>query len=463
MGTTANRLKLEDLKNEQRRRRLIRFVKDSTPGYLVGWFHEELCEALEKFLQDVREKKSPRLMVTMPPRHGKSFICTERFPAWVLGKHPETEFIVTSYGSDQAEEFSKAARALCEDEYFKKVFPKFRFGASKRLKNWNSTEKGRYRATGVGGAITGSGADILVIDDPFKDWEDASSVRSRERVWNWYQTTAKTRLSPGGGTLIINTRWHDEDLSGKLMKSKFGSKWKIINYPAIAEKAEKHRKQGEALHPARYPIEFLKEVKEEQGPRLWACLYQQNPRVDGGMHIKRDWFNVIAPGDVPEGLQWRRAWDLAVKAKQHNDNSASVKGAIDKDGNFYISTGLNFKKEWPQTKRTIVQMAKVEKIGIGIENVSAFEIAVQEVRKNLKGVCMVQGVGVTTDKLTRALPWIDLAEQGKVFLVDGAWVPGFLDECEGFDPVKDSTPDNQIDAVSLVFKMLSRKKVPKVT
>lgn len=454
---------LEAIRNEQRKRKLIRFVQDSTPGYLVGWFHEELCEALEQFLKDVRAKKSPRLMVTMPPRHGKSFICTERFPAWVLGKYPETEFIVTSYGSDQAEEFSKEARALCEEEYYQGIFPNFKFGASKKLKNWNTAKKGRYRATGIGGAITGSGADILVIDDPFKDWEDASSIKNRERVWNWYQTTAKTRLSPGGGTLIINTRWHDEDLSGKLIKSKFGAKWKIINYPAIAEKDEKHRKRGDALHPARYPIDFLREVEEEQGPRLWTCLYQQNPRVDGGMHIKRDWFNIISPGDVPEGLQWRRGWDLAVKAKQHNDCSASFKVAMDKEENLYISTGLNFKKEWPATKRTILQMAKFEKIGIGIENNAAFEIAVQEVRPKLKGVCSVVGISVHTDKLTRALPWIDLAERGKVFLVDGNWVPSFLDECEGFDPIKDSTPDNQVDGVSIGYKMVARKKIPKVT
>lgn len=446
---------LESIKAERAKRDLKSFLPNTFPNYKMGWVHEEICAALNQFLQDIIDEKEPRLMITMPPRHGKSFIATERFPAWALGKYPHLEFIIASYGSDKAIEFSQRAREVFRSEYFKTVFPESKFGVSEKLNNWDVVGGGGYKAVGVGGALTGSGAHALIIDDPVKNWEEAVSKTYREKILNWYQSTAYTRLAPGAGVLMIQTRWHESDLAGEALKME-DEGWKVLNFPAVAENDEKYRKKGEALHSERYPIERLRKIEKGVGPRVWISLYQQKPRIDGGMHIKREWFNIIPK--APEGLQWRRFWDLAVKAKQQSDHSASFKGAMDREGNFYISTGLHFKREWPNTKKIILQMGKMEKIGVGIEAVSAFEIAVQEIRPALRGICQVKGYTVATDKLSRALPWIDLAENGKVFLVDGMWIPNFLDECEAFDPIKDASPDDQVDAVSGLFKMVNRTK-----
>jgi predicted phage terminase large subunit-like protein len=185
-------------------------------------------------------------------------------------------------------------------------------------------------------------------------------------------------------------------------------------------------------------------------------LYQQRPRIIGGHHLQREWFHIIDKTELPEGLRWRRFWDLAVKAKQSSDFTAGVRCAMDKDGVFYIYNIMKFKRNWFGAKRIIVNTAKAEKIPIGIETVSAFEIAMQEIKQPLYGIVPVRGYNVVKDKLTRAIPWIDLAENGKVILVDGPWIEDFFDEAEHFDPETDAYHDDQIDGVSGGFQMVKR-------
>lgn len=449
---------IEDIRNERRRRSLLAYVEGSTDGYKTGWVHKEICTKLEKFLQDCIDGKSPRLMLFLPPRHGKSQIASKRFPAWSLGNHPELEFIVASYSADLSTSFSTETRELCEGEYHRNVFTEFELGYDQRKNEWSTSKNGMYKSAGVGGSVNGRGADVFIIDDPVKNWEEAYSLTHRERVWNWFTSVAYTRLSPGAGVLLIMTRWHEDDLAGRLLSGKTKDKWEVINYPAIATADEPHRSRGEALHKERYPIEALKDIKDTSSERVWASLYQQKPRIEGGSIIKREWFSIISKEDVPEGMQWRRFWDLAVSSKQTADYSASPKCAMDKEGNLYIDTMLRFKKTWASTKKLIVQMGKLEKIPVGIETVSAFEIALQEVKPLLRGVVPVRGYKVTKDKLTRALPWIDLAERGKVFLVDGHWNEKFLDEVERFDPIKDASHDDQIDGVSGAYQMVKKSK-----
>lgn len=447
----------EDVRNEKRRRGLLRYVQDSIPDYKAGWVHEEICEELENFLRECREGKSPRLMLFLPPRAGKSEIASRRFPAWALGHYPDLEFIISSYSADLSTSFSDQTKQLCESDYHRLVFKGFEMGETQKKNEWFTKQGGFYKATGVDGSISGRGADVFVIDDPVKNWQEAYSETNREKTWMWYGAVAYTRLSPGAGILLIMTRWHEDDLAGRILKSETAEQWKLISYPAIATKDEAQRKRGEALHPERYDISRLKDIESTVGPRIWASLYQQTPRVEGGHHIQRDWFNIIAKADVPkEKIQWRRFWDLAIKAKQSSDYTASIRAGMTSNGNLYLMSGLRFKKEWPGTKKIIIQLGRIEKIPIGIETVSAFEIALQEIKPLLKGIVPVRGYQVTTDKLTRALPWIDLAECGKVFLVDGPWIEDFLEECERFDPIKNAYHDDQIDAVSGAYAMVRK-------
>ena len=245
------------------RKRLLPFVERFNPDYQAGWVHKDICQRLEQFSRDVAEKKSPRLMLFMPPRHGKSTLASVAFPAWHLGRHPDHEFISCSYSGSLAMGFSRKVRQLLREPTYKTAFQTRLDPDSQSAEAWLTTGGGGYVAAGVGGGITGKGAHVLVIDDPVKNREDAESQNNREANWDWYTSTAYTRLAPGGGVLVILTRWHDDDLAGRLLKagSEGGDEWTVVKYPAIAEEDEDFRDQGDALHPERYDAKSLKQIR----------------------------------------------------------------------------------------------------------------------------------------------------------------------------------------------------------
>lgn len=349
---------------ELARRSLLHYILRFNADYLPGWFHEDLCRRLERFLEDVRAGKEPRLMLWVPPRHGKSRTTSEEFPTWALGKYPDMEFITCSYGVTLPLDFSRKVRARMREEEYLNIFEKTRIDPEhQNVEGWTTTEGGGYRPAGVGGGITGKGADILLIDDPFKDAEEADSDTVRQSVWDWWGSTAYTRLSPNSGVLIIQTRWHDDDLSGRLIEQMRGAmkevaetceimkaagetaeaieayrldeeatidKWEVISYPAIAvcdeyllasgkvvdkpePGARKLRAKGEALHPARYSLAKLRKKKRTLQPRHWSALFQQNPVPDEGEFFTKsmihyaptpDWrtLPIIISGDTAVGL-----------------------------------------------------------------------------------------------------------------------------------------------------------------
>lgn len=211
------RAKEELASRELARRSLLHYVERNVKDYEAGWVHEDICRRLEKFMKDVEDKKSPRLMIWVPPRHGKSEIASVQYPSWVLGHHPEWEFISASYSVDLPIKFSRVIRARLKAPEYTVLFPGTKLrGDSQAAEDWRTDKGGGYRAAGVGGGITGMGAHVLVIDDPVKDMAEADSETIRSAVWDWFGSTAYTRLAPGGGVLVIQTRWHDDDLSGRL-------------------------------------------------------------------------------------------------------------------------------------------------------------------------------------------------------------------------------------------------------
>ena len=350
-----------ELRIRAARQSLSNFVLETTPGYQMGWVHREICDELDGFLQDIADKKSPRLIICMPPRSGKSEIVSRSFPAYAFGLHPDMQIIATSYSADLTQRFSRDVQRKIDNPKYAEIFPE----TSLNSKNVKTTSfgsvirtaelfeivghRGAYRAAGVGGGITGMGADILCIDDPVKDRRDANSATIREALWDWYTSTAYTRLSPGGGVIVMCTRWHMDDLVGRLLDraaSGEGEQWRVINYPAIAEHDEPHRKAGEALHPERYDLNALLRIQKQVGSRDWAALYQQHPVPDGGGLFKSDW---IQHWDkLPERFDAAViSWDMTFKESATSD---IVVGQVwgRKDGAFYLVD--QFRGRWDFVK-----------------------------------------------------------------------------------------------------------------
>jgi len=321
------------------RKRMLPFVERFNPDYQAGWVHKDICQRLEKFSQDVVDKKSPRLMLFMPPRHGKSTLASVAFPAWHLGRNPEHEFISCSYSGSLAMGFSRKVRNLLREPSYKSAFKTRLDPDSQSAEAWLTTGGGGFVAAGVGGGITGKGAHILVIDDPVKNREDAESQNNREANWDWYTSTAYTRLAPGGGVLVILTRWHDDDLAGRLLKmaTEGGDDWEVVRYPAIAEEDEKYRKVGEPLHLDRYDAASLNRIRKAVGPRDWSALYQQNPVADEGDYFTRSMIKYYDPEDIDEDrMKYYAAWDLAIGKNDRNDYSVGMVIGVDEHDKLYV-------------------------------------------------------------------------------------------------------------------------------
>ena len=322
------------------RKRLLPFVERFNPDYAAGWVHKDICQRLEKFSQDVVDRKSPRLMLFMPPRHGKSTLASIAYPAWHLGRNPKHEFISCSYSGSLAMSFSRKVRHLLREPLYKNVFTEAKLDPTSRsVEAWLTTKGGGYVAAGVGGGITGKGAHVLVIDDPVKNREDAESDFNRDNVWDWYTSTAYTRLAPGGGILVILTRWHDDDLAGRLLRGAAdgGDEWEVVKYPAIAEADEEYRKMGDALHEERYNLPSLEKIQRAVGPRDWSALYQQNPVSDEGDYFTRDMIRYYDPADVDfSRMKFYCAWDLAIGQRDRNDYSVGLVVGVDEYDNLYI-------------------------------------------------------------------------------------------------------------------------------
>ena len=334
----------EAARRELCRTRFLPFVMRFTPDYLPGWVHKDICQRLEDFSRQVANRESPRLMITMPPRHGKSALSSKTFPAWHLGRYPNHEIIAASYSSQLSMGFSRNNREIMRDPSYNVVFPGAQLHPdSQSAEAWLTTEAGGYVASGVGGSITGRGAHALLIDDPLKNRTEAESETTRTTLWDWYTSTAYTRLAPGGGVLVIQTRWHDDDLAGRLLAAmeEGGDQWQLVNYPAIANEDEAYRDKGEPLHPVRYDANALLRIKKTIGPRDWAALYQQDPVPDEGAFFTKEdiqWYDFEDENALPQEntLVNYAAWDLAVGQNQENDFSVGGVVSIGQNNDLWV-------------------------------------------------------------------------------------------------------------------------------
>ncbi|MEO7673321.1 MAG: phage terminase large subunit [Pyrinomonadaceae bacterium] len=419
---------------------------------------------LYRKLRLLTERKCRRLMIFLPPRHGKSELVTVRYAAWRLETDPTLNVIIGSYNQKLANRFSRKIRRIAEN--------RISISRSRRAADeWETTAGGGVRAVGVGAGITGFGGGLVIIDDPVKSRAEANSKTFRDNVWDWFNDDIYTRLEPEAAVVLIQTRWHDDDLAGRLLREAEdgGEAWDVVCLPALAEAGNQERAgsprsdadplnrlEGEALWPQRYDRASLLRIKRKLGAYSFAAMYQQRPMPREGGLFKREWFTKIVD-KKPEGLRWCRGYDLAVSTKTSADYTASFRCAMDKEGNLYIADGFRKRIEFPEQCRfAIERMTSERDTNHGIELALHGQALMQDLRREvlLHGVAF-RGVKVDGDKHTRALPWANLAEEGKVYLVKGAWIDDFLEEVCRFTG-KGDKHDDQVDAVSLAVQMFGK-------
>lgn len=316
--------------------RLISYAAYQWPRYIDAHHHRLIARHLEM----VERGEITRLMITMPPRHGKSMLASEFFPAWYMGRNPDHYVVTATYAQDLADDFGRKVKNQIEDAAFQAIFPGVGLADdSKSAKRFHiegqlggiehaTTQRGAFYAVGVGGPLTGRGAHLLLIDDPVKNREDADSEVMRRKTKDWYTSTAYTRLMPGGRIVIIQTRWHEDDLSGWLVEEHSHEGWVVLNLPAISD-------DGEALWPEQYDIEALERIKRALPPRDWSALYQQRPSPDTGDYFKAEW---IVPVDVipPRAeMSIYGGSDYAVTA-DGGDYTVHVVIGVDSEGHLYL-------------------------------------------------------------------------------------------------------------------------------
>jgi len=315
------------------RKGLMPFSILTNQHYEVNWHHELIAKELE----DIEHKvihgtdKQIFLLLEVPPRHGKSEEASINFPAWFLGRNPSKEIITASYSADLAQDFGSKTRDLTQTEEYGTIFPNLQLKQDSKSKTkWMTEEGGSYTSVGVGGALTGRGANILLIDDPIKNREEADSEVIREKIWEWFRSTAYSRLEPNGAVIIIMQRWHKYDLIGKLREEfqhRDDIELKQIRFPAIATEKEESREIGDALWPTRYDEKALSSIKATIGEMNWASQYQQIPILAENMEFKIEYFKYFEEEDIEDlDLEITTTVDLATgdKEVQKGDDVAIV-------------------------------------------------------------------------------------------------------------------------------------------
>ena len=506
---TSNRVleaKRQLAERELARRRLLKFTTLTHPAYSPGWVHEDICARLEKFSREVAEGKSPRLMLLMPPRHGKSELASIRFPAWHLGHHPTHEVINVGYNHELPMRFSRKVREVLREPIYVKIFPDTKLSPdSQGVEAWNTTKGGGFTAAGVGGGITGKGAHILIIDDPIKNQEEADSAQTREKLEDWYQSTAYTRLAPGGGVLLIETWWNDDDLAGRLqqamLRSPDADQFDVVRYPALSEQWEYrdedtfniHRFPEEiedlsapplglsknltllrpkdfCLHEERYPTDALKRIRANMQPRIWSALYQQNPVPDEGMYFRRDYFQYRTQMPSVVGKRVYTAWDFAISTKTHNDWTVGATIMQDENDDLFVMDVYRFKGDTFEIVEAMLDIATRwsampgVSYMLGAEDGQIWRTLEPMLKKRMAERRLYPALEVLrplTDKMARARPLQGRMQQGKVIFPRLApWLGTAEQEMLRFPA---GAHDDIVDALSWAVQLCIGKEPPKLT
>jgi len=432
---------------ELRRRRRARsefgaWLYEVTPAFTWDAPH---LDFVRQRLEAIERGELNRLMIYLPPRHGKSELATVRYPVWRMQRDPSLSVIVGAYNVTLAQLFSRKSRAIA-GRYLA-------LGDERKTADeWETEQGGIFRAAGVGSGVTGRGARLIVIDDPVKSREEANSPAYRERVWNWYRDDLYTRLEPGGAIILIMTRWHEDDLAGRILASEDGPNWTVVSLPALAEDDDPlGRQPGAALWPARFDEVDLERIRTVLGTRSFTALYQQRPTALEGGLFKRAWFDIVPA--VPAQARRVRYWDKA-GTDADGDYTAGALIAMDGDGLYYVADVVRGQWSALERERIIRQTAELDGHDVPIwveqEPGSGGKESAEATIRALAG-WSVRAERVTGDKLTRAQPFAAQCEARNVKLVRADWNAAFLDELTMFP---NGRHDDQVDASSGAFAKL---------
>lgn len=441
---------LEEAENvENSRIDFLTFVRKMWPAFIPGRHHSIMADAFER----VAKGELKRLIINMPPRHTKSEFASYLFPAWFLGQNPEKKIIQTAHTAELAVGFGRKVRNLIDQEDFQKVFPGINLSSdSKAAGRWNTNKRGDYFAIGVGGAVTGKGADVLIIDDPHSEQEAALGAYSPEvydKVYEWYTSGPRQRLQPGGAIIIVMTRWSVRDLTGQIVKSSTQragvDEWEVIELPAIMP-------SGEPLWPQFWPLEQLESLKAELPISKWSAQYQQDPTSEEGALIKREWWKEWENSSPPACEAIIQSWDTAFLKTQRADYSACTTWGIfnypNETGetvpNLILLDAYKEKLEFPELKRAAYEKYwEFEPDQMIVEAKAAGSPLIFELR--------AMGIPVTEftpsrgqDKIARVNAVTDLFASGVVWCPPTRWAEEVVEECAAFpagenDDLVDST------------------------
>lgn len=402
---------------------------------------------LDEKLEAVERGEIDRLMVFMPPRHGKSEKASKRFPAWYLGRNPKRMVIAASYNSDLAGDFGREVRNIMAmpeyGEVFRDVFLRQDSRAADRM---NTNHGGAYFAVGVGTATTGRGAHLGLIDDPFKDRQDADSELQRNRVWDWYRSTFYTRLMPGGAIVLIQTRWHEDDLAGRCLEQdgrlEDGGQWDVLDLPAISA-------EGEPLWPEWYDLDALERIKATIGPREWSALYQQKPQPDEGTFFQRLWFPQW--NELPQ-VRYYGTSDYAVTDGSGDYTVHRIWG-VDHRGEIYRVDGWRGQSTadvWIEHKLDLIAKYKpLAWFGEGGVIQKSVEPMLRRRMTERRVYCRMEWLPSVADKPTRARSFQAMAASGRVHFEAGADISEFL----AFPAGKH---DDEVDTASLIGRAIDQ-------
>ncbi|MDE2104673.1 MAG: terminase family protein [Patescibacteria group bacterium] len=306
------------------------------------------------------------------------------FPPFFLGVHPDKSVMQTSYSDELASGFGRQARNIVASLEYQHIFQTTLAEDSHSKSTWNTNGRGQYNAMGIGGSATGKGADLLIIDDPIKNRKEADSDLVRNNLWSWYRSTARTRLSPDAAIIICLTRWHDDDMAGRIMQSENASDWEVLKLPAIAEENEKHRKKGEALWPQQYPLGNLMKTKADLGSYEFSALYQQNPISREDQEFRQEMFRPVYKSElVDKNLSCYITIDPAVKESDIADYTGIIINRISEDGTWNIEAERK-KIDSAKLIDYIFEMWKREKPNaIGIEETTYYNAIDPFLRKQM--------------------------------------------------------------------------------
>jgi predicted phage terminase large subunit-like protein len=427
------------------------------PGYQWTPFHRFLAAKLEALLLATEREESPRLVLSVPPRHGKSAMASVLLPAYALGRNPDWPLIHASYSADLSNDFSRQVRNLLREDEYRAIFPNVQPARDSRaVDRWGiEGYRGVFVSTGVGGPMTGRGSRLLVIDDAVRNAQDADSEVYRKTQRNWYASVARTRLEKGAGIVMIGTRWNLEDLIGYVTTGAGSDEppaeeWEVVNIPAVAGEGDPlGREPGEPLWPEKYDVAALAAMQRQMPPRWWQALMQGSPVAAEGnlLHVAK-----IEHRLPPPEAKLYQAWDLAISEKTTADWSVGMTLAVDAEQNVYLVDRVRGRWGFNDVLEQIAAAAKVwDPVSIGIET-TAFQAAVfQEASRRY--LLPFREVKCDRDKVVRAQLLADRIDGGKVFANKQApWWREWESEARDFPQ---GGHDDQVDATAHCVRMVS--------